>query len=163
MKNKTKIWGIRVIQFYTGMAFFIHGIQKMIGGWLIHPSILSGMIQYSLKSPGIFSFYRSFLIRIVLPHSAIFSVLVSGGEAAVGLGLAVGVLPKFAALMGMFMMANYWMMHGAPIELLGLDQAYFFLFFACLIGGEPWLFAKSQKIRPPELKEEQDNLPAPLI
>jgi uncharacterized membrane protein YphA (DoxX/SURF4 family) len=167
MTNKASVWGIRLIQFYTGMAFLIHGIQKIMGGWLVHPKILTGMIQYSLKTPTIFPFYRHFLTKTVLPHPVIFSVLVAGGETAVGLALAAGVFARFAALMGMTMMANYWMMHGSPISLLGLDQAYFFLFFACLIGGERWLFAKRQPDNEGtgthEIEKEQEQTPAPLV
>jgi thiosulfate dehydrogenase [quinone] large subunit len=61
--------------------------------------------------------YKDFLEGTVLPQSRVFATLQTFGEAAVGLGLILGLLTGLTALVGLFLSLNYglasqWMSFG---------------------------------------------------
>jgi thiosulfate dehydrogenase (quinone) large subunit len=61
--------------------------------------------------------YKDFLEDTVLPNSRLFATLQTFGEAAVGLGLILGLLTGLTALVGLFLSLNYglasqWMSFG---------------------------------------------------
>jgi len=61
--------------------------------------------------------YKDFLEGTVLPNSRVFATLQTFGEAAVGLGLILGLLTGLTALVGLFLCLNYglasqWMSFG---------------------------------------------------
>lgn len=61
--------------------------------------------------------YKDFLEGTVLPQSRLFATLQTFGEAAVGLGLILGLLTGLTALVGLFLSLNYgfasqWMSFG---------------------------------------------------
>ena len=61
--------------------------------------------------------YKDFLEGTVLPNSRTFATLQTFGEAAVGLGLILGLLTGLGALVGLFLSLNYglasqWMSFG---------------------------------------------------
>ena len=61
--------------------------------------------------------YKDFLEGTVLPNGRVFATLQTFGEAAVGLGLIVGLLTGLTALVGLFLSLNYglasqWMTFG---------------------------------------------------
>ena len=61
--------------------------------------------------------YKDFLEGTVLPNSRVFATLQTFGEAAVGLGLILGLLTGLGALVGLFLSLNYglasqWMTFG---------------------------------------------------
>ena len=61
--------------------------------------------------------YKDFLEETVLPNSRLFATLQTFGEAAVGLGLILGLLTGLTALVGLFLSLNYglasqWMSFG---------------------------------------------------
>jgi uncharacterized membrane protein YphA (DoxX/SURF4 family) len=61
--------------------------------------------------------YKDFLEGTVLPNSRLFATLQTFGEAAVGLGLILGLLTGLGALVGLFLSLNYglasqWMSFG---------------------------------------------------
>src|SRR5881398_688243 len=61
--------------------------------------------------------YKEFLEGTVLPNSRVFATLQTFGEAAVGLGLILGLLTGLTALVGLFLSLNYglasqWMSFG---------------------------------------------------
>jgi uncharacterized membrane protein YphA (DoxX/SURF4 family) len=63
------------------------------------------------------AWYREFLETIVLPKAKLFAILQTYGEAAVGLGLVLGLLTGLSALVGLILTVNYglatqWMSFG---------------------------------------------------
>jgi uncharacterized membrane protein YphA (DoxX/SURF4 family) len=52
-------------------------------------------------------FYQHFLDRVVLPHATLFAHLTACGEAAVGVGLTLGLLTPVAAGLGLFLVTSY--------------------------------------------------------
>ncbi|HEY1269158.1 MAG TPA: DoxX family protein [Candidatus Binatia bacterium] len=66
-----------------------------------------------------FDWYKNFLVNTVAPHKELFGQLVMYGELAVGVCVILGLLTRYASIVGLFMMANYfcaigWPKGGAP-------------------------------------------------
>ncbi|MFZ5622869.1 MAG: TQO small subunit DoxD [Gemmatimonadota bacterium] len=85
--------------------------------------------------------YKAFLEHAVLPNSDLFAILTAYGEAAVGLGLVLGVLNGAASLVGLFLVINYglatqWMSAGQ----FGFHYTLFFLMIAFFFAraGRKW-------------------------
>lgn len=115
-------------------------LRVVVGAWFLKAvwtklvlAFLWGVVPYPAVSPRFLAFhpkrvsefaagnplgwYREFLEGTVLPHSGLFATLQAFGEAAVGLGLVLGLLTGLAALVGLFLSLNYglasqWMSFG---------------------------------------------------
>jgi len=104
-----------VVRMYVGAEWFLAGWEKVISpAWGGSGVALKGFVAGALaKSTGehaaVQGWYAWFLHNAVLPGAGFFSVLVSFGELAVGLGLLFGVLTGIAAGFGVLMNLNYLM------------------------------------------------------
>ena len=115
-------------------------LRVVVGAWFVKAvwtkltlAFLWGVIPYPSVSPRFVAFqpkrvtefaagnpvgwYKDFLEQTVLPNSALFATLQTFGEAAVGLGLILGLLTGLTALVGLFLSLNYglasqWMSFG---------------------------------------------------
>lgn len=56
--------------------------------------------------------FRRFLEAVVIPHAQLFGFLVAFGELAVGISLLLGLMTRFGALVGIFLLINYWLGSG---------------------------------------------------
>jgi uncharacterized membrane protein YphA (DoxX/SURF4 family) len=100
--------------------------------------------------------YKDFLESTVLPSSRAFATLQTWGEAAVGLGLILGLLTGLTALVGLFLSLNYglasqWMSFGQQgFHLMLVTSMVMFLLaragrtlgldgFILAHGGRRWL------------------------
>src|SRR5437660_6635028 len=85
--------------------------------------------------------YKDFLEGTVLPNSRVFATLQTYGEAAVGLGLILGLLTGLGALVGLFLSLNYglasqWMSFGQQgFHVLLVTSMIVFLFTR---AGRTW-------------------------
>jgi len=85
--------------------------------------------------------YKDFLEGTVLPNSRLFATLQTFGEAAVGLGLILGLLTGLTALVGLFLSLNYglasqWMSFGQQgFHVLLVTSMIIFL---CARAGRTW-------------------------
>ena len=94
--------------------------------------------------------YKNFLEGTVLPNSKLFATLQTFGEAAVGLGLILGLVTGLTALVGLFLCLNYglasqWMSFGQQgFHVLLVTSMIIFLFAR---AGRTWgvdqIFARS--------------------
>ena len=94
--------------------------------------------------------YKNFLEGTVLPNSKVFATLQTFGEAAVGLGLILGLVTGLTALVGLFLCLNYglasqWMSFGQQgFHVLLVTSMIIFLFAR---AGRTWgvdqIFARS--------------------
>ncbi len=57
--------------------------------------------------PAVSAWYGYFLTNIAIPHSVLFSYLITFGELAVGVGLVLGAFTGIAAFFGAFMNLNF--------------------------------------------------------
>jgi len=94
--------------------------------------------------------YKNFLEGTVLPNSKVFATLQTFGEAAVGVGLILGLVTGLTALVGLFLCLNYglasqWMSFGQQgFHVLLVTSMIIFLFAR---AGRTWgvdqIFARS--------------------
>jgi len=115
-------------------------LRIVVGAWFVKAvwtkftlAYLWDAIPYPVVSPRFIAFhpkriaefaagnpvgwYKDFLEGTVRPNSAVFATLQTFGEAAVGLGLILGLLTGLTALVGLFLSVNYglasqWMSFG---------------------------------------------------
>jgi thiosulfate dehydrogenase [quinone] large subunit len=71
-------------------------------------------------------FYQQFLDGVVLPHATLFAHLTACGEAAVGVGLTLGLLTPLAAVLGLFLVTSY----GLATQWMSPEQRGFHLLLA---------------------------------
>lgn len=102
-----------VVRMNVGAQWFIDGVNKIQSpAWGTNATALKGFVTTALTktgvpNPSVQDWYAAFLKNFVLPNAGLFSVLVSWGELAVGLGVLVGALTGIAAGFGVLMNLNY--------------------------------------------------------
>ncbi len=108
-------WLWLLVRLYVGWQWMFAGWEKLSSPAWVGVKAgtgLTGFLQGSLSQmagahPNVQGWYGAFLQGVVVPHAAVFSYLVTGGELAVGLALTLGVLTGIAAFFGCFMNMNY--------------------------------------------------------
>jgi uncharacterized membrane protein YphA (DoxX/SURF4 family) len=116
--------------------------------WLHTMPIL--IAKYADGNP--IGFVKGFLENTVLPHGSLFAQLTALGEAAVGIGLTLGLLTAVASALGLWLVVNY----GLASQWLGFSQQGFHMVLAaCMIAfffsraGRTWgLDARVRARRP---------------
>lgn len=94
-------------------------LRLWIGGYLLYQGIRKYLRDFphgdwiarqigDLDKIEIYSWYKEFLTDYVVPHRELFGYLVMSGEILVGLCLVLGLLTRFSALVGLFMLLNYY-------------------------------------------------------
>lgn len=105
--------GFVCLRLYAGLFWMDKGIrQKILDPTWVGPKgdcafVVNDMLT---KAPAA---YQTFLHGVVLPNITVFSVLVEWGEALVGISLLLGLLSRFGAIGGLFLVTNYFMGNGA--------------------------------------------------
>ena len=139
-------------------------LRVVVGGWFVKAvwtkfalAYLWDVVPYPTVSPRFVAFhpkriaefaagnpvvwYKDFLEGTVLPNSRPFAMLQTFGEAAVGLGLILGLLTGLTALVGLFLSLNYglasqWMSFGQQgFHVLLVTSMIIFLFAR---AGRTW-------------------------
>jgi thiosulfate dehydrogenase (quinone) large subunit len=133
-----------ILRMYVGWEFLNAGWHKIIGP---KPFSAEGFLKGAIaKSSGehpiVQQWYADFIQEFALPNVDVFNFLVKWGEFLVGLGLILGTLTTFAALMGVFMNFNY-LFAGTISTNPNLILAGFFLlaagYNAGRFGGDYWV------------------------
>jgi NADH dehydrogenase len=107
LKERTYLWYLSVLRIYVGYYLFFQGIGKFHrnfpkGDWI-------GRQIGDIASLDLYPWYKAFLQRYVVPHSELFGYLVMVGEIAVGVCLLLGLFTRLSALVGLFMLSNYYL------------------------------------------------------
>ena len=127
----------------TRMAWFWAAVRLWLGwewiwaGWekLLNPAwvgsgagrALSGFAQnaisqWNVPHSNVAWWYAAFLNNVVVPHTALFSYLVTFGELAVGIALVLGAVTGVAAFFGAFLNLNFLLagtVSISPVMLVG--------------------------------------------
>jgi uncharacterized membrane protein YphA (DoxX/SURF4 family) len=127
LKERTYLWYLAALRIYAGYYLFTQGLRKFQrdfpkGDWI-------GRQIGDIGSLEIYPWYKSFLQSYVVPHSELFGYLVVIGEITVGACLFAGLLTRYSALVGLFMLINYFLGIGMARggSLLGQQQIYIIL------------------------------------
>jgi thiosulfate dehydrogenase (quinone) large subunit len=153
-------------------------LRVVVGAWFVKAvwtkftlGLLWDVIPYPTVSPRFLAFhpkriaefaagnpvdwYKEFLEQTVLPNSRVFATLQAFGEAAVGLGLILGLLTGLTALVGLFLSLNYglasqWMsfgQHGFHVLLVTSMIIFLFARAGRKWGLDGWILARDGRQR----------------
>jgi thiosulfate dehydrogenase (quinone) large subunit len=107
LKERTYLWYIAILRIYVGYYMLLQGIRKFQrdfprGDWI-------GRQIGDLATIDLYPWYKKFLVDYVVPHRELFGYLVMVGEISVGACLLLGLLTRFSAIIGLFMLINYYL------------------------------------------------------
>ena len=105
LKEKTYLGYVVLIRLWIGYYLLQQGVNKYLRDFP-HRDWFSRQIG-NLADLNLFPWYKSFLQTAVFPNQELFGYLVMTGEILVGLCLVLGLLTRFSAIVGLFMMINY--------------------------------------------------------
>jgi uncharacterized membrane protein YphA (DoxX/SURF4 family) len=129
LKEKTYLWYIALLRIYIGYYMLQQGIRKYLRDFP-HTDWIGAQIG-DLAKLDLYPWYKSFLTGYVVPHRELFGYLVMIGEILVGACLLLGLLTRFSAAMGIFLMVNYFL--GPGMARGGAPMAQQQTFIVCMI------------------------------
>lgn len=137
-----------VVRMDVGAQWLLAGWEKINSpAWGASGKALTGFAAGALAkssgaNPSVQGWYAWFLQHMVLPNAGLFSFLVTWGEAAVGLGVLLGILTGIAAGFGVLMNLNYLLAGTVSINpVLGVFGLFLVLSWRVCgwIGFDRWL------------------------
>ncbi len=107
LKERTYLWYLSALRIYIGYYMLGQGIRKYQrnfpkGEWI-------GRQIGDIAMVDLYPWYKRLLLDYVVPHQELFGYLVMIGEIAVGACLLLGLFTRFSALVGLFMLINYYL------------------------------------------------------
>ena len=136
LKERTYLWYLAVLRIYVGYYLLFQGIRKFQrdfpkGDWI-------GRQIGDLATLDLYPWYKNFLQSYVVPHSELFGYLVMVGEIAVGACLLLGLFTRVNALVGLFMLINYYLGPGtARGGAMIAQQQTFIILLAIFVLANP--------------------------
>ncbi len=106
LKAKTYLWPIVILRLYIGYYFFQQGTSKYSRHFPQTDWVNRQLGD--LNTAAIYSWYKAFLMNVVVPHRELFGYLVMSGEILIGLCLILGLLTRFVSIVGIFQLLNYY-------------------------------------------------------
>jgi thiosulfate dehydrogenase (quinone) large subunit len=137
-----------IIRMEVGAEWLLAGWEKMQSpAWGSSGKAMSGFVAGALAksagpNPAVQGWYAWFLQHLVQPNAGLWSLLITYGEFAVGLGVLLGVLTGIAAGFGVLMNLNYLLAGTVSINpVLGMFGLFLvFSWRVCgWVGGDRWL------------------------
>jgi thiosulfate dehydrogenase [quinone] large subunit len=128
LKERTYLWYIVLLRLYIGYYLLAQGVRKYQRNFP-HSDWIGRQIG-DLSNVDFYSWYRSFLVQYVAPHAELFGYLVMAGEILVGICLLLGLFTRLSALVGLFMIINYYL--GPGMAHGGVLMDYQQVFIVCL-------------------------------
>jgi thiosulfate dehydrogenase [quinone] large subunit len=113
-----------IVRVYVGWTFLAEGVMKATTpGWtgaqagaFLTKFVMKALSKTTGANPDVQGWYADFLRNAVLPHAALWSFAVTGGEIAVGLGLVLGAFTGVAAVFGLIMNGSYMLAGSVSIN-----------------------------------------------
>src|ERR687891_261446 len=107
LKERTYLWYVAILRIYVGYYMLLQGIRKFQrdfprGDWI-------GRQIGDLAAIDLYPWYKKFLLDYVVPHRELFGYLIMVGEISVGACLLLGLLTRLSAVVGLFMLINYYL------------------------------------------------------
>jgi uncharacterized membrane protein YphA (DoxX/SURF4 family) len=132
-------WLFVLARVYLGVTFLFsdHGNRQ--------PDELAGFFKFATKNG--YSWYRSFLNAVVLPHAATFGALVVAAEIYVGIALVLGLTTRLAASVALLLLFNYMCAKGDVPWGPGIDQSDIILAIIILVSGAGRIFGVDRILR----------------
>jgi thiosulfate dehydrogenase [quinone] large subunit len=135
LKEKTYLWYILPLRLWIGFYLLQQGLRKYQRDFP-HSDWVARQIG-NLAEVDLYPWYKSFLENVVIPNKEIFGYLVMTGEILVGLCILLGLLTRFSAVVGLFMMINYFfgpgMARGGAV--MAQQQTFMVCFLVILLSN----------------------------
>ena len=106
MNQTTYLWHLIPLRLWIGYYMANQGARKFERDFP-HGDWIKRQIR-ELDQIDIYPWYKSFLMDIVVTNRELFGNLVMWGEILVGTCLILGLLSRYSAIIGLFMLANYY-------------------------------------------------------
>lgn len=122
-----------LLRIATGGMFAVAAFHKVMAGttW---PDRMLGFIRFQLDKSG--AFYRLFLESVVIPNNVLFAYFVAYAEVFVALSLILGLKSRFGALLGLFLVTNFWLSKGTGFWVPSAnDPLYMLVLMALALGN----------------------------
>ena len=123
-------WPIVVLRVYTGVFFAYYGVRKIMGGF--GGESTAGFLTG--QSDNTFGFYKPIVDAVIVPAAGVFGFLVAWGELFLGIALVLGLMTRYAAYLGAFMVLNFWFAKGQGILDAQNHDAIWFVILIVLGG-----------------------------
>ncbi|HSK29837.1 MAG TPA: DoxX family protein [Candidatus Limnocylindria bacterium] len=107
LKERTYLGYIAVLRIYVGYYLLWQGVRKYQRDF--PKSDWIGRQIGDLATLELYPWYNKFLQSYVVPHQELFGYLVMIGEIAVGACLLLGLFTRWSALVGLFILINYYL------------------------------------------------------
>lgn len=104
--EKTYLWYVVILRLWIGYYLLQQGIRKYLRDFP-HGDWITRQIG-DLDKIEIYSWYKTFLADYVVPHRELLGYLVMSSEILVGLCIILGLLTRLSAIVGLFMLLNYY-------------------------------------------------------
>jgi thiosulfate dehydrogenase [quinone] large subunit len=131
---------LAIIRVVVGAWFLKAAFLKLTLGvlwWLPYPTVTQRFINFLPKRLAEFAAenpireYQQFLNLTAIPRATVFAFLEAFGEVGVSIGLTLGVLTSFSALVGLLMSTNFFL----ATQWMGFCQQGFHLVLGgCMLG-----------------------------
>lgn len=112
MSKLTNLWYLVPLRLWIGYYMLQQGITKYKRDFP-HTDWIARQIG-DVNTVETFDWYKQFLVNTIATHSVLVGQLVMYGEIAVGACVLLGLLTRWASIVGLFMMANYFCAIGFP-------------------------------------------------
>lgn len=106
LSERTYLWHVVLMRLWIGYYLLQQGIRKYNRNFPGTDWI--GTQIGDLNKVEIYDWYKSFLVDVVVPNKELFGNLVMWGEILVGACILVGLLTRWSAVVGLFMLVNYF-------------------------------------------------------
>ena len=94
----------------VGILFLLIGIDKLQNGWLTSNEHLNkSLYSYNDNAHGI---QKTYLEKVAIPLSSVWSPLIALGETALGISLIIGLLSRLSTMLGFIMVLNFHFTNG---------------------------------------------------
>lgn len=135
--------GLALLRMGFGLYFLAQAWDKTARGWLTSGAPLQGLLfgnpaatpPTSGAVANATPFYADFLRSTVQPNPLLWGQLTTIGEWVVGLLLVVGLLTRFAALVGLFLNLQFMFMKGLPALGGSSDRLFILAMLAFLLAS----------------------------
>jgi uncharacterized membrane protein YphA (DoxX/SURF4 family) len=150
--------GLAILRICVGIFFLFEGIGKI--RWFTDTSQLAGQLAAWAQAVPAGSWSHAYLVRVAMPHAALFARLVPLGEMTSGAALVAGLWTPFFAFVAFFMALNFQIASGALFKYSALTSGYGLpvlgATLALVVGGVrlPWSLGGS---RPPRAMKAKGN------
>ena len=132
LRERTYLWYVAVLRIYVGYYMLIQGVRKFQRDFPRSDWI--GRQIGDVAALDLYPWYKKFLLDYVVPHHELFGYLVMAGEIAVGAGLLLRLLTRFSALIGLFMVINYYLGTGTSRGGAVIAQQQIFIIILAVIA-----------------------------